>query len=97
MSSRAPTNMAASVHQRLRNYARLSGDDPQYVLMRYGLERLMYRLSQSSHARLFTGAADSGDRRVNDVSSEVVEERTVAGTHGLGTVILRAEGGGSRE
>jgi hypothetical protein len=54
MTSPQPKNVAASVHQRLRNHARLSGDDPQYVLMRYGLERLMYRLSQSRHAHLFT-------------------------------------------
>jgi hypothetical protein len=54
MSSDMPKNMAASVHQRLLNHARLSGDDPQYMLMRFGLERLMYRLSQSRHAHLFT-------------------------------------------
>lgn len=40
-------NVAASVRQRLRNLARQRGEDFQYVLVRYGLERFLYRLSRS--------------------------------------------------
>jgi predicted nucleotidyltransferase component of viral defense system len=40
-------NVAASVRQRLRNLAQQRGEDFQYVLVRYGLERFLYRLSRS--------------------------------------------------
>ena len=40
-------NVAASVRQRLRNLAQQRGEDLQYVLVRYGLERFLYRLSRS--------------------------------------------------
>jgi hypothetical protein len=43
----------ASVHNRLLNHARKSKDEPQLVLMRYGLERLLYRLSRSDNASEF--------------------------------------------
>jgi predicted nucleotidyltransferase component of viral defense system len=46
-------NLAASVRARLLNHARESRDELQLVLMRYGLERLMYRLSQSEYADEF--------------------------------------------
>jgi len=46
-------NLAASVHQRLLNRAAETGEDAQYVHLRYGLERLLYRLSQSEHADEF--------------------------------------------
>ena len=49
-----PRNLSASVMQRLLNRAKQSGEDPQYVLTRYGLERLLYRLSRSPHAKNFT-------------------------------------------
>ena len=45
--------MTASVRQRLLHYAREHGEDFQYILTRYGLERLLYRLSRSSHADIF--------------------------------------------
>ena len=51
--TRAPRNISASVEKRLLNLARQSGEDFQYVLMRYGLERLMYRLSRSAYAKEF--------------------------------------------
>ena len=53
MSERHPSNLAASVRQRLLNLARERGDEFQLVLMRYGIERLLYRLSQSPHADAF--------------------------------------------
>ena len=40
-------NVAASVRQRLRNLAQQRGEDFLYVLVRYGLERFLYRLSRS--------------------------------------------------
>jgi hypothetical protein len=46
-------HLAASVHQRLLNHARQTADEPQLVLVRYGLERLLYRLSQSPYADQF--------------------------------------------
>lgn len=46
-------DIPASVRQRLMNLARAQGTDFQYLLTRYGLERLLYRLSQSKHADRF--------------------------------------------
>lgn len=51
--TRALRNISASVEKRLLNLSRQSGEDFQYVLMRYGLERLMYRLSRSVCAKEF--------------------------------------------
>ena len=46
-------NLPASVHARLLNLARERGEDFQLVLTRYAIERLLYRLSRSPHARRF--------------------------------------------
>jgi len=46
-------NLSASVEKRLLNRVRQSGEDFQYILMRYGLERMMYRLSRSIYANRF--------------------------------------------
>jgi hypothetical protein len=51
--TRSVKNLSASVQQRLLNVIQESGEDFQYVLMRYGLERLMYRLSRSVYAKEF--------------------------------------------
>ena len=51
--TRALRNISASVEKRLLNLSRQSGEDFQYVLMRYGLERLMYRLSRSVYTKEF--------------------------------------------
>jgi len=48
-----PTNVAASVRTRLLNLARRRGDRFQDVLVRYGTERLLSRLSQSAHRDRF--------------------------------------------
>lgn len=45
--AKAPKNIAASVRQRLLNLARENGRDFQTVLVAFGLERLIYRLSIS--------------------------------------------------
>lgn len=42
-----PVNIAASVRDRLRHIARKGGSDTELLLMRYVLERLLYRLSLS--------------------------------------------------
>ena len=51
MSTLEPRNVAASVRQRLLNLARERGEDFNFLLTAYGLERLMYRLGQSRHRR----------------------------------------------
>ncbi len=46
-------DLTASIHRRLLNGARERGEDFQLTLVRYGAERLLYRLSQSQHAEQF--------------------------------------------
>lgn len=53
MSGRKPRDLAASVRHRLHVLSQTRGEDLQLVLTRYGLERLLYRLTQSSHAGQF--------------------------------------------
>jgi hypothetical protein len=51
--SAAPKNLAASVKARLQNEAARRGEDFNLLLLRYGIERLLFRLSQSPHAGRF--------------------------------------------
>jgi predicted nucleotidyltransferase component of viral defense system len=51
--SSAPQNIGASVRQRLLNLSREQREDFQFVLTRFALERLLYRLSTSKHAERF--------------------------------------------
>jgi predicted nucleotidyltransferase component of viral defense system len=53
VSKDLPRNLPASVRERLRQIAMARMEDFQLVLTRYGVERLLYRLSRSSHAKLF--------------------------------------------
>jgi hypothetical protein len=46
-------NMAASIRQRLLNLARERKEDFGLVLTKYGLERVLYRISQSEHRQTF--------------------------------------------
>ncbi len=46
-------DIVASVRQRLLNRSRQRDEDFQYVLTRFGLERLLYRLAKSRHATSF--------------------------------------------
>jgi hypothetical protein len=48
-----PKNIAASVKARLQNVASKRGDDFNLLLLRYGIERLLFRLSQSPYADRF--------------------------------------------
>lgn len=50
MTKRQPKDVAASVKQRLLNLARGSGEEFNLILIRYGIERFLYRLSQSEYA-----------------------------------------------
>jgi len=40
-----PNNLAASIHRRLLNGAKERREDFQLTLVRYGCERLLYRLA----------------------------------------------------
>lgn len=53
MTRTQPANLSASIRQRLLNLSRERHEDYSLVLMRYGLERLLYRLSRSRHAENF--------------------------------------------
>lgn len=53
MSEPVKKNLAASVRQRLLMASQRSGEPFDLVLTRYGIERLLYRLSQSRHAGRF--------------------------------------------
>jgi predicted nucleotidyltransferase component of viral defense system len=53
MTSRSPRDLTASIRGRLLDVARKSGDEFQFVLTRYVIERFLYRLSESSHGKNF--------------------------------------------
>lgn len=49
----APRNLAASARQRLLNLSKASGTDYNQLLIRYAIERFLYRLSFSAHRDAF--------------------------------------------
>ncbi len=53
MSPSKTKNYVASVHQRLLNYARSSGQDFIFVLRTFAMERLLFRLSRSPYVDNF--------------------------------------------
>ena len=53
MSSGKGTNPAASIHGRLLHVARQRGEEFEPLLIRFALERLLYRLAQSSDHERF--------------------------------------------
>lgn len=75
MKRKTPTNLPASVGDRLRILARKQGEQMQNVLNRYGLERWLYRLCQTPHrdrfvlkgAMLFTLWSEEPHRRTRDL------------------------------
>ncbi len=85
MKPSVPRNLAASVANRLLERSRQLGEDHQYVLMRYGVERLMYRLSQSRHAEdfivkgamMFLVWAGTAYRPTKDLDLLAVESATI--------------------
>jgi len=53
VSRKNPSNIAASVQQRLLNKSRDEGEDYQLLLTRFALERYLYRLGLSPHKEKF--------------------------------------------
>ena len=53
MTQAAPSNVAASVKQRLLNRAREQKEDFNLLLTKYGLERILYRIGQSPYQESF--------------------------------------------
>lgn len=51
MSAKRAKNVAASVLERLRNKSKSSGAPFQQVLQQYAIERFLYRISKSKHAK----------------------------------------------
>lgn len=47
------SNLAASVRQRLKNHAKQTGESFNLVLVRFGLERLLYRITTTQPDDLF--------------------------------------------
>lgn len=74
MGKTPPANQAASIKQRLLNLARKEGRVYEVVLVRYALERLLYRLSISDHndrfvlkgGMLLTLWIEGGNRETRD-------------------------------
>ena len=48
-----PEGLIESIRQRLLNLSRENGEAFDFVLARYGVERFLYRLSESEHADHF--------------------------------------------
>ena len=53
MNRKKSKDPAASIRQRLLNLARANKEDFLFTLTRFGIERLMYRLSESKYANTF--------------------------------------------
>jgi nucleotidyltransferase AbiEii toxin of type IV toxin-antitoxin system len=53
VTRKPPTDLAASVRERLRQVAAKRRQEPQLVLTRYGVERLLYRLSRTPAGERF--------------------------------------------
>ena len=53
MTKTRPTNLPASIHQRLLNLSIKGGEDFQFLLTRFALERFLYRLSASPYTIQF--------------------------------------------
>ena len=53
MNRRKPTDLAASVRQRLLDISRRTKTDANLIWTRYAVERLLFRLASSEHAREF--------------------------------------------
>ena len=53
MSPTKPKNVAASVRQKLTNLSKQRGEEFQFILSEYAIERLLYRISRSKHSEQF--------------------------------------------
>ena len=89
MKAPAKTNLAASVRQRLLNLAKERRADFQLILIQYGIERLLYRLSRSLHkdrfllkgAMLFSVWSEEPFRSTRDVDLLGEGDSSVASVH----------------
>jgi hypothetical protein len=53
LSNRSPKNLPASIRQKLLDLAHARNDDFGLILVKYGLERILYRLSRSEYRDAF--------------------------------------------
>jgi hypothetical protein len=53
VSERAPKNLPASIRQKLSDLAHARQDDFGLILVKYGLERILNRLTRSAHHDAF--------------------------------------------
>ena len=53
MSPTKQKNVAASVRQKLTNLSKQRGEEFQFILSEYAIERLLYRISRSKHSERF--------------------------------------------
>ena len=87
MSGGGPKNIAASVHARLKNVGRATKRDFNLLLIRYALERFLYRISRSDHrdsfvlkgALLFVAWENAVERSTRDLDLLTFADPDVAG------------------
>jgi hypothetical protein len=99
MPAKKPTNLAASVRQRLYNLARAGGEELQLILTRYGVERLLYRLSHTpggerfvlKGAVLFYAWEGAPHRPTRDVDFAVSGDPSPGAITGLFRAVCEAE------
>jgi hypothetical protein len=53
VTSKEPTNRSASIRARLLNFGKNQHTDFNQILVRYAIERLLYRLELSRHGQSF--------------------------------------------
>ena len=91
MNDKRGKNLAASVRDRLLALARVRGEDFQLLLTQFGLERLLYRLSQSAYrdrfilkgAMLFELWGDQPHRPTRDVDFLALGDSSEAGLQAI--------------
>jgi len=99
MKKKPVTDVAASVRQRLLNLARSQKEDFGILLSRYAIERLLYRLGQSSYAeafilkgaQLFTLWFDTPHRPTRDLDLLYQGEALVPRLEAILTTICKEE------
>ena len=87
MSGDGPVNLAASVHARLKNVGRDTKRDFNVLLIRYALERFLYRISRSDHrdsfvlkgALLFVAWENAVERPTRDLDLLTFADPDIAG------------------
>ncbi len=102
MTRKPVSDVAASVRQRLLNAARKEGTDFQRLLVRYAVERLLYRLSRSpmrdrfilKGAMLFTTWTDAPFRATGDLDLLGVGDNDVATAAAFFTGLCATDGAG---